>query len=239
MRAVLAPHLVDGVDAPASYSVLIRLAGGTDQRHRELHVLYRSSLAVVRSRSPRRVLQGLCSYLSGHVEKERAGLVRLAGMPVVGGDGAVVAPWVLRHQRPQLEARLRRLGLRVVDVPFVSIYPRTGELVVPSPALELASEVLDLLEPSEPPASPEPPPVPAGRYRIRGWGIPGRGPEPLSRAAAVAAVMTGRIDSAHLGGQDLLDVLAHVFEHAQPIPLSGDLPGFVSEIARIIASPRR
>jgi hypothetical protein len=232
VRQLLAAYLVDGVEAPANLSVRI---GATDEegdeaaaavaangngkrrsgRGQQIHLLYRSSSLVARSREPSRVLEALVSYLGAFLEEDPASLLKTSMLGLVADGHAIVAPRPLLGSLKVLQPRVERQGLRFVDTPFATIDPATGELVVPGAPLDIDEAALHTLDVefggrgrgrAEPAVSP-------GRYAIRGWAVFSGGPDdtgPLSRAKAVAAA-AGSVVMGERQAQDVLETLGDMF----------------------------
>ena len=64
IRRFLAAHYVEDVEAPPNCSVALADPAPRRSAVQDLHLLYRSSSLVVRTRSPSRVLRGLAAHLS-------------------------------------------------------------------------------------------------------------------------------------------------------------------------------
>ncbi|MGH9063244.1 MAG: hypothetical protein ACRD0L_04595 [Acidimicrobiales bacterium] len=240
LRRVLAAHLVEGREAPPNYSVV--LAGGNGARAgaggpRELSFLYRSSIAVTRTRSAGRVVRALCSFLAGHGEVARDGLLPLAGIAIVG-ERAVLAPATLRNyvELAKLEGTLRRSGLRLLDAPYVTVDPGTAELVVGPPALQLDESALAGIEGDGRGAGGDGGVGPA-RYPIAGWGflLSSDDPGPLTRARSVVLGMQDVLGERPLDGQKTLDALARLLAGIEPVPLSWDLDDAVRRLAGAVS----
>jgi hypothetical protein len=181
LRAALAAHHVEGLDAPPNYSVQI---GGSNGAASGFHFLYRSSTSVIRTRDPHRVVRGLFTHLSSHTDGQ-PGTLRVQGVTLVAGDVALLAPPVLRQWPDRLERRLNGRGLRVADTPWAHVDPERAEVVIPEPALDIDWSALDTIDRVVAGPRREDPPVPPGRYPRRGWAFP------------VAAEHTGRLSRAH------------------------------------------
>jgi hypothetical protein len=223
LQHALAARFVPDVIAPANYSV--RLATG-DEKHRRgagFHFLYRGSAAMVRTRDPRRVVNGLCSHLASFEPTYGAGLLEVNGLALVGGRAALVAPAPLRQWMPQMERRLNVRGLHVVDMPWTLLDPATAEVVVPDPAdvgLDIPRDAFAGLD-DEGGATRSDPYVTAGRYPLRSWAFLGDA-APLSRARAVANAMP--LTSNRDGLQANLDALADVMRAITPVTVEWEEP---------------
>ena len=237
LRQTLAAHLVEGVDAPANYSVL--LAGDDpESKDRAFHFVYRGFNPVVRTRDPERLVAALLGRLAGHLDHGRSEHLRLDSLALVTGDVAVLVPAEIRYVMPSLERRLNTKGLRVVDQPWTAIDVETSELVVAEPALDLAPEARARLVGAFPrPRRPEPP-VPPGRYRLAGWafGLGHAHNGPVSRAQAVALACPQVLNVAELGAQRTLDGLARAVRGVEPVAVWADSPvGLVEPLAALAA----
>ena len=225
LRRVLAAHLVDDVEAPANYSVL--LAGDDpSSRNGAFHFLYRGFTPAVRTRDPERLVAALFGRLAGHLDDGRIHQVRLDSLALVAEDRAVLVPAEIRYVIPTLERRLNAKGLRVVDQPWAALDIETGELVVDEPALGIdRSALAELSEVVPRPRRPDPP-VRPGRYRLAGWGFGlGHAHEgPISRAQAVALACPQVLNGRELGAQRLLDGLAGAVRIVDPMAVWADSP---------------
>src|SRR5712691_1824918 len=230
LRAALAAHLVDNVEAPANYSVQLG-EPSTSGAGTGFHFLYRSSASVVRTRDARRVARGLFTHLSSHRVDLGRGLLRVHGVTLVAGGTAVLAPSVLRQWPELVERRLNGQGLRFADTPWALVDAARAEVVVPEPSLEVDWSALDRLDALAGGRVRPDPPVEPGRYPLVGWAfwvapdVTGR----LSRAQAVMHAMQltiGAIDPD--GGRDdlqrALDGLASVVREIEPAAVAWNNP---------------
>jgi hypothetical protein len=150
---------------------------------------------VLRTRSPRRALLGLASYLSSHLPSGADRLMRTSSPAVLIDGRAVILPVQVQAWRDQLRPRLAKVGARVVDGPQAVVDPDAWELVVPQPAVPMDPGVLDEL--SEPPSRrSEPPMVEPGRHPLSRWAVwrSEGSPEPTP-----AQVVTRALSSCLLG----------------------------------------
>ena len=172
-----------------NYSVV--LPGMDDPASRELNLLLWGDTVVVRSRSPRRIVDALLAHLSTHVSGESPDVWRIAALPVVRDRHAVLLPDELRSSLPQVQPRLARAGLSLVDLPAALVDTSTTELVVPPPTIPHHEAVADSLGAVRVQGTELPPALP-GRYRLAGWVFPDPGADVglagASLAMAVAAV---------------------------------------------------
>jgi hypothetical protein len=192
-----------------NYSVaLYPPASGTA---RELNLLVRSGLQLVRSRAAARVLRALLGHLSADLYDPDPALLQADGLAVVDGEGeAVVLPSVLRNMWSVVAPRLGPLGLQVVDRPSISIDTGKAQLVVHEPVVPHDAAVLEGVDVGVRLGS-ELPAVAPGRYPLRVWVVATeeRPAGPLSQAAAVAQSV-GLVTRVP-GLQRVLDQLAELF----------------------------
>ena len=230
LRAALAAHLVETVEAPANYSVQLgepsASGAGTG-----FHFLYRSSASVVRTRDARRVAHGLFTHLSSHRVDPGPGLLRVHGVTLVAGGTAVLAPAVLRQWLDLIERRLNGQGLRIADTPWALVDPTRAEVVVPAPSLQVNWSALERLDTLTGGRGRPDPPVEPGRYPLVGWAfwVGADVTGGLSRAQAVMHALQltiGATDAA--GGRDdvqrALDALASVVRQIQPSAIAWNDP---------------
>jgi hypothetical protein len=230
----LASHRVgEDEQAPACYSVLLGDRPG--RASGALKRLLQAETTVVRSRSSRRVLLGLAAYLAGHASRPRDGLVRTRDVAVVGGGQALVLPLEVSDLLEQLTPRLARLGLVVVDEPYVSLDLRGAELVVSEPSLDLDPSVLDeVAEPSG--RFAEPPRVEPGRYGIRGW-FASDDERGQTRAGLVSATLEGAVGVEPKELAATVEDLDRLFDRIEVVPLPLGGPGEVADfLAQRLAS---
>lgn len=236
LRRALAAHLVDGVEAPPNFTLLIGdRAGDADAGSRGrgptrtsgFHFLYRSSASMVRTRDPNRLVRALLSHLDGFRPDAGGGLLQLSVTALVGEAGAVLAPASLRGWLEVVERRLNAKGLRVADQPWVAVDTGTGELVVREPQLDVAWPAFeDLAGAVRGPRRTEPV-VDAGRYPIVGWGFQTDedGAGAMRPAHAVSRAAPTVINVAELGGQGVLDQVAQLVRRIRPAGVHWDEPG--------------
>lgn len=219
IRAAFSSYVVEGVDAPPNYSVRIGVPDGDTHAGRALHVLYRSSIMIARSRRPSRILRALVAYLSSHLDTT-SDLVTTSALAMVADGRAILAPRWLVNNLDVIQPRLERQGVMLVDTPFVDIDPATAELVVPSSPLEVDEQALAGLDQVFPPPGREAPPVGPGRYPLQGWAFVGS-PEktgPVSRATGVGEAMaTVRITEGLSEAHRTLEALGSVLRVARPV----------------------
>ena len=215
LAAVLDPVVEAEPEAPVNYSVRWG-EGPKNKRSTGFHLLHRGSALVVRTRDPQRLLTGLIAHVDSHGH-DYGDLLRVQGMALVGEQGALVVPAILREYIANFERRLNVRGVRIVDHPWAVVDWRTRELVVPEPTLPVdEGAIAEYLAAA--PAGRDDPSVPPGRTPLIGWAFLGVGPHP-SPAQAVA--MGARLTAADPGDslQEGLDRLAHLFGGISPFHL--------------------
>ena len=210
-------RLSDDVEAPDNYSVV--LGESNKSGTRALNLLLWANTTVTRSRSPRRVVLALANYMSSVLEQED-GFLRTRNVgALVGDETAILLPSIVVQWIEQIQPKLNRLGVRLVDEPYSRVDPERLELVVSEPLVRVDESALAALpEPGK--SRSELPRVEPGRYPLRAWTV-WETSEPdreLTRARAVAASLPSVI--AGLGGlDDLLPQLGSLLERISPMPL--------------------
>jgi thiol-disulfide isomerase/thioredoxin len=225
-RLLAAHRLPSDVEAPDNYSVVITEGGKRSAR--SLNLLLWGPTTVVRSRSPRRVLLALAAYLDGLLEPE-GDLLRTTNVGAIVDDGAILLPGVVAQWLEDVQPRLSRLGVRLVDQPFTTIDPDRLELVVPEPRVKVDEAALaDISEPA--PSRSEQPRVEPGRYPLRAWTVweTDEIDGPLSRARAVAGSLPS-IMSKPEDVEALLPQLGSLLERISPVPLVFSTPDELAE----------
>lgn len=203
--------MLDGVEAPANYSVAVH----DDHRGvRSLDGLWWQYTKLHQSRAPVRVVRALFGYLADHVDPPE-GSVRVAAVALVGPGGAVVADRSLANHRLRLLPFVRKLGLQVVDSRWAHI-DDGGALVVQPPPFQIDDAAIERLVAAEPRRKTGPElAVAPGRYPVRAWlirptvwaaGAP-TAPVPSKAAALIGAVNQAAAVPAG-AGQRALDALA-------------------------------
>jgi hypothetical protein len=219
LRRVLGAHNVEGLTPPANYSV--RLAAPVrNRRGAGFHLLYRSCGLALRTRDPRRLMEGLFHHLDSHHPAFGSGLLAVGGVALVGDGRALIAPAALRSWMSRLERRLNLRGLRVVDLPWVLVDSNGPAIVVPEGILDVDRRALDDLAAIAPGSRPDPS-VPPGRYPLTGWAFLGNG-DALTRARAVA--LATRFTAHRDGMQPTLDALAEVMRTIEPTSVAWSAP---------------
>lgn len=226
VRRLLAGSLVEGPVAPPNYSLILSSPNGDGQRG--LSQVFRSSTAVVRTRRRRRALLGLLSWLHGHLPADGS-LLHLQAMATVGPQGAALAPWTLISSLEKLQPRLHRRGVQVLDAYGARLDLATGDLVVTEPPLAFDPAVLAEVEDDQRSSGRELPPVPPGRYPVRGWA---HWPQPQgggTRAACLAQATSLLVNRAQVDPQQALTGLARVLAGTETIQLERYDTGAISD----------
>jgi hypothetical protein len=241
VRELLRSYLVedlDGVEPPPNYSVVLHAGDGRGGGTRGLSFLYRSSLAVVRSRSALRVLQGLSTYLGAHelADSGREGLLVIDAVAIVGRRAVLLPSFLRNYMEPgKLGGRLRRGGVTLVDAPMALVDPEAGELIVPPCDLELANDATFAKAARLGPPSDG---APAGRYVLAAWGLMVGEAElglPMTRGRAVALGMRDVSGPRASIGSSGLPGLTRLFSRVQPLPLSWSMDGALDGLIGLAA----
>lgn len=216
-RAFAAHRVPDDEEAPDNYSVV--LGDGSKRGARSLNLLIAANTTVVRSRSPRRVVLALASHLSGVFEREEDALLRTTNIGALIGDSAILLPAVVLQWLEEVQPRLSRLGVRLVDEPFSTIDSDRLELVVPEPRVQVDHAALAGL-PEPAPSRSELLRVEPGRYPLRAWTmwetdeLEGQ----FSRARAVAGSLPSVLSKPE-NLEAILPQLGSLLERISPVPL--------------------
>ena len=219
---------LDDPRAPDNYSVALYGSGG---RKQELNLLVKGAQQLVRSRSRARVLRGLLNHLSADLTPVESSLLRLRTSAVVRDGRATVLPFDVTGWLKDLQPRLNKSGIQVVDIPWVLIDPTAAEMVVPEPSVDYDRLVLEELGKTDK-LGPELPAVLPGRYALRSWilGATAGDTRPLSPARQVGeavALLTVPHEDLEAAGQALIGL----FMHVEPI---GALPEDPPTLARLL-----
>lgn len=235
----LAAHVVPGLDPAPNFSV--QLAGHDGDDASGFHFLYRGFTPVVRTLDLRRLVDAVFGHLDSLQLPGPAGYLRLNVLALVRDGSAVLCPPDLRQALAALERRLNAAGFSVVDRPFATVDPATGELVVEEPRLSIDRQALDGLDRLQPAAGgrrkrrPEVVVTP-GRYPVGAWafgrGEEGAGPLPASLALAEATRLVTNVSE--LGARTVLDGLRRTLTGIPAAALWSKKPeGLVPPIAAL------
>jgi peroxiredoxin len=178
--------------APDNYSVALGATRRTNAAgaSQSLKLLVHGSAQLVRSRSRSRVLAGLLQYLSADLEPADPTLTRVNATAMVHNGEALLLPPRLVDSIKQLQPRLTKAGLCIVDTPRTLLDPTSSELVVPEPSIAHDESLLVELD-RDVQLGNELRWVRPGRYRVTTWFLR-RGAEhigPLTPAVAVTAAL--------------------------------------------------
>lgn len=228
---------IDDPDVAETYA--IALHPQVDRAARQLNLLVRSGLQVLRGRSQARVLQGLLGHLSCLVAPKDPTLLHLDGVAVVRDGEAFLLPSSLYSAWRRVQPRLSHLGLHVADIPWVSVDPVSARVVISKLAVPYDIAVIEELDASSGPARSELPAAAPGEYplqsivladptRVKSEQSKGR----LSQPAAVAACM-GLVNSV-TDIDVVLGQVARLFESTSAYDLGFDSPeSFLDRLAAL------
>lgn len=232
----LSKHVVGEVDAPSNYSLQMAGHENPDGATSDFHFLYRGFDPIVRTRDPRRLLEGFFGHLASHATDERRDYLRLDAVAFVREGQCLLAPADLRKALTVIERRLNKEGVRVLDRPWATVDHATRELVVSTDGLEIERSALDPLINSHSAGKRRDPGVPCGRYPVIGWAF-GRGRDgagPLSRSMAVAEATKLVMNVPVLGGATVLKALTSVLADIDAVALWSEKPeGLAAPIAAL------
>ena len=168
------------------------------------------------------------TYVSADTTPPDEDLLALNGTAAVLDGAALLLPPGLVNWTKQIQTKLARRGIVLVDAPYVTVDLETGELVVPVPSVPHDPEVRHRSRPGRPP-EPGTPHVRPGRYPITAWYL-NRSPDeigPLSPALGVASAY-GLVSTD--GDPQLIGRrLAHLFEQVSAQGVWLDRPGALDE----------
>ena len=247
LNRALQSHLLPiGTPAPANFSVVLGEPRDNAKRGAApLSLLLAGDKTVLRSRSPRRVLDALNVRLSALVDAPDKSMLRTYNVAGVVDDKAVLLPLVTSRRMEQLAGRLARVGVALFDGPEVVIDPTTAELVVAEPGRWLDDMMLDELAPYRD-VRGELPAVSPGRYPIGLWILDQDMPVgglslsiSTSIAGALPAVIVDpdSLEQSIEGFSVAVDQLAQLMRSVQAIALdSYELEGFAARLEKVIAT---
>jgi thiol-disulfide isomerase/thioredoxin len=206
--------------APDNYSVAL---GGTPTTKgagtsRSLKLLVHGSTQLVRSRSGGRVLAALLQQLSGDIEPADPSLLQVNATAAVRDGEALLLPPGLVGYLKQLQPRLAKAGIGIVDVPRTLLDLDARELVVPEPAVPHDASVVEGADAGVKLGS-ELPWIRPGRYPLRAWFLV-RSPEHVGRLSpgvAVATAITLLYELDDLRSQ--VERVAELFGKVEPVGL--------------------
>lgn len=147
LRRIFASALVEDAHPKAGhYSVILGPTVPCKAGTRALSMLFVDGTAVARSRSAARVVEALAGYLGSHgADPPPDPLLRLSAAAAVGPNKAVLLPKTVFEQFSlcHLERALARVGLRLLDRPYVDVDPTTDEVVVDPPTLGIDARAVE------------------------------------------------------------------------------------------------
>jgi hypothetical protein len=218
----LFPHnRIDDPETPDNYSVALHQSA-VNNRVRDLNLLFRSDVQMVRTRSASRVLRALLGYCSMEVHQPDSGLLQADGLAAVREGRAYMLPSFLYRTYDVASSRLSRLGLQIVDRPWVCIDATNTEIVVQGPHLPYDRDVLEEMD-HDIPTSSELPEVLPGRYPLDRWVLVADHPGGLLSTAPSAALAVGLIRSVP-SLQAVLDDLVALFGRTHGYALAYESP---------------
>jgi coenzyme PQQ synthesis protein D (PqqD) len=211
---------IDDPKVQDNYSVALYEPSANGSR--ELNLLVRGGTQLVRSRSRARVLAGLLAHLSAEIEPPDTTLRLVRATAGVREGEAMLLPANLVVWLKELQPRLARQGIQLVDVPFPSLDVLTKDLVVPEPSIPHDPSVIEVDE--EMHLGSELPRIRPGRYPLTDWymecGPAQTGLLTPAFAVAFALQLVWGTDDLHWVAGNL----ERVFEQARPRGIAFDGP---------------
>jgi peroxiredoxin len=205
--------------APDNYSVALggtpttRGAGGS----RSLKLLVHGSSQLVRSRSGGRVLAALLQHLSADLDPFDESLTRVNATAVVRDGEALLLPAGLVNFVKQLQPRMAKASMTIVDTSRTLLDVDARTLVVPEPTVPHDASVIDELD-ADVKFGGEMPWIRPGRYPLRAWFVT-RAPDvrgPLTPGVAVASTVPLLYDL-----DDLVGTVEHLAGLFADVPALG------------------
>lgn len=232
LRTALAEYVVEGVEAPPNFSVIIGGEAGPGDMAVGLHFLYKNHNAIVRSRWPERVFDGLFAHLGAHSPAPSAnGLLPVTGVGLIKEGQAILAPAWITNRTDTLAPRLNRGGVQFVDSPRVALDVEAGQLVVEEPGLIVNRAALAELNPANSPGR-EPKPVQPGRYPLVGWALFTDSDDdvgPISAANGIVATAPGLFHRSLLRPEQVMRALGRLFSVTRPVAIGSANQGDLAE----------
>lgn len=232
VRRLLGQHLVEDVEAPANYSVILEDRSGVG---RGLNLLYRSWTTLVRSRHPDRVLMALVAHLDQYGLAPATDHLRARAVALVREGRAILVPDRVFTWTDLLTPRLHRKGWQFVDSPFVDVDPDRAELVVADPNIQG-----ELMGADSSSARREPPPVAPGRYPLDAWAFMASdqpSPEAMSVAAGTARAVATVVEDRDRDPMQTARRLADLFHQVTPYDVGSAFGGDLA--SKLTAVPSR
>jgi hypothetical protein len=223
LRRLFTGSTVDDPRVPDNYAVALHPPGG---RSRELDLLVKGANQMVRSRSRSRVMRALLGHLSSDLTPRDPALLHVASTAAVrdGTDGLLLPAGLVAWVK-QLQPRLSRRGIQLVDLPWSTIDPATHELVVPEPTVDHDPTVLDDFADDR--LGSELPAVRPGRYPLKAWFL--LMPRAEGDAAAEALTASGLVAAAAGTLLATKEEFATALQHAALIAAA--VPGYPTQAA--------
>jgi hypothetical protein len=215
---------VEDSRAPDNYSVVLQ---DSLNRTREFNLLLQGPKYLVRSRTRARVLRGLLNYLSAELSPPEQPLLGLRTSAVVHNGRAIILPASVSNWINVVQPRLNRLGIQIVDLPWLLIDPAAAEMVVPEPLVDYDHGVLDELDGADGLGS-ELPPVLPGRYPLQALVVPGDVEGPLSSARGLVEAVP-LLMVPHDNVEEAAQALVRLFEKVEPTGAWLDRPAVLTE----------
>lgn len=167
LRAALGGSVVEGVQAPANYSVRVEGRGRGAR-----YLLYRATCLVLRTRSRERLVLALRACLRAHRGSSRR--LRLRQTVLVSQAGALLLPPELFHRVEAVEGALLEAGLRLAQPPFALLDEASGALVVEGDgAMQAPVRFWGVLGRDRQPVARSEVLAAALRQAVRDFGVPG------------------------------------------------------------------
>jgi len=218
---------------PDNYSIAL---GGTPTTKdagatRSLKLLVHGSTHLVRSRSAGRALAALLQYVSGDLGEPDASLTAVNATAVLRDGEALLLPSNLVSSVKQLQPRMARAGMVIVDTPRALVDISTRELVVPEPTLPFDPSVIEELD-RDLVFGSELPRARPGRYPLSAWFFV-HSPEHVG-ALTPAVAVTGalrlffELEDLRQAVDELADLFADVAPHGIWYENASDLTEQVS-----------
>ena len=219
ITSALAEHLVEDPRARPSYA--IRETRAELSTAKPLFQVYRDCVNLLTTRSTERAVSFLAAQLEQHLpfRPPPDHVLDLDAVALMGGRSALLAPGTLLARCPDIELRLGRFGLGVLELPRVWVDVRSPLVIVPPRRLTMTG-FRETEERHERRAVTAP-----GEYELRAWVFLSSPAEsgPITRATAVAR---GLLAANRQPPRDALPMLGSLVEHLEVVTIQdvGELP---------------
>ena len=207
VRALLADHLVEDVDAPPTFTLMS--TASEERIGRGLWLVYRSQRLIARRRSEAGALRALLSQLEGVARAEAGPYPHLEGAVFAAGDRVAIGPPVLRVDVAALKAKLHHTPWSVTDEAGVWL-DDAGRAVVPEERLTVDGRILRQLDGER---SPEMTELAPGSYPVAGWLVIAQATDPTDGAHRVASYVAS-VDNLDAVGAKALVALSVAMDSA-------------------------